>query len=268
MYTEHYYPLYWFLTGSKKGVQELFCGLQRKALAYKYRKYKGIAIPFSTELVRNNPIFELGEKDEVKFYGEHVINGQKFKEIYITTIFAGFLNTLDSFRDWKIKGKRGCIAYVEKEDTEVDTYIFLSSRLEARVGKKMYFSPDTIKFSLQIKECVKSEDIYSENIIIHEELGIDRLNVQKLKYYDNFILIYLRGFFQFDTEKVREHFRKHHLEDKNIFFIFTSWSEKIPERWDFNIADINRDKYYVTSFEPCNLFKTLSLKNLNKVRHV
>jgi hypothetical protein len=259
MDTELFYILFWFIAGSK-GTQNLFCDLIKRALDYKYKDYRNIAIPVSEEFVRSNPIFELSEKDEIKFYGDHVINGKKLKEIYITTIFARLLDTSDYFRNWDIKNKICYIAYIEKENTDIDTYIFVIPKREIRTGQKIYFPPGTIVFSFQVKECVNYKDLYSKDILTPEEIRIDKFGVKRLKYYGNFILIYLRGFFQLDTEKIKEDLKKQQLEDKNIIFIGMPWNEKIPEKWVFNIWDAKEERIYPVSFEPCKLFKTFSMK--------
>jgi hypothetical protein len=265
MDTEPFSIFFWFITGSK-GTQVLFCNLIKRALSFKYREYKNIAIPVSEAFLRNNPIFELTERDKIQFYKNHIINGKKLKEIYITTLFARIFDTLDYFRDLEIKGKKAYICYVEKSDSEVDTYIFIVPQKEIRTGQKIYFPHGTIGFPLQVKECVKYKDLFSKNILAPEEIRMDKFfDVKKIKYYGNFILIYLRGFFEIDMEKLKEDLKKHYLEDKNIFLIGMPWSEKISEKWTFNIWDIKEEKFYQVSFEPCNLFKSLPLKfhNLN-----
>jgi len=261
MSTDYYAPLYWFFTGSKSGVQELFCDLIRKALKYKYRNYKNLLIPVPQNSFISNPVFEFGQKDKINLIGNHVVDGKKIREIYISTIFAGFLNGIDSFRNWPIKNKRACLAYVETENTEADTYILLSSNFEIRRGQKMYFLPDSMLLSLQVKECINNEDLYS-NISLPYEFEISESKIRKYAYYDNFILIYLRGFFQVDTDKIRETLKANKLEDKNIFLIGMVWDEKIPQAYNFNIFDLKNDELHTVSFKLCKLFKTMSLSKI------
>ncbi len=257
MDTELFHILYWFITGSK-GTQLFFCDLIKKALDYKYKEYRNVAIPVTETFLQSNPVFELTERDKIRVIANHIVDGKKFKEIYITLIFARLLDTADYFRDLKVKFKKAFISYVENIHSEVDTYIFLTPRKEIRSKQKIYWPPGTVIFSLQIKECFKYEDLYSKKMITSQELNIDKLfNVKRLKYYDNFILIYLRGFFEIDLEQLKEDLKKQHLDDKNIFLIGMPWSEVLPEKYFFNIWDVRQEKTYSVSFEPCDLFKSM-----------
>lgn len=257
--TEMFHILYWFFTGHNSA-QHIFCDLIDRALAYKYRSFKGLAIPVTPEFARENPVFEFKARDRIRLEGDHVVDGRLLRELFVTTIFARIFDLGIEFRGVKNRLRKAYICYPKNTDTEVDTYLILVPSPETRTAHRMYFPTGSIIYSLQIKEYVTQRAKPYQRLEMKERVSLAKvLDIRKLKAYDNFVLVYFRGFFEVDFDEIKRELGQYGLKDKDIFFIGTPWADHVPSKWSYNIWDLRHGEMCEVSFDPCDLFHSIDL---------
>jgi hypothetical protein len=103
----------------------IFCGLIRAALNYKYRSRAGTAIPLSHKDLAVSLVFEFKQSDRIPLTPTVAIDGKRLRELFVTMIYALYLDGLGEYDGFKVKGGRVFIGYPE-QDRSVDSAIFIT----------------------------------------------------------------------------------------------------------------------------------------------
>ena len=251
----HFKGIFRFVAGQNKS-EKVYCGLMKSAMDYKYKEFAGTFVEMKTEDLAINPVFEFKEKDKIVLGPTNtVLDGKKLRELFVTTIFAKYLDSLEYLDDFEIKGKEILIGFTE-QDTGTDTAIFISNSILAKDGEKFFRAiagKSSLNFFIQVKEYFSYEE-FKAKIVYPKDFTIDKLNVSKLKSYSELILVYVRSFTRINFYDVKKDLEANGLGDKSIILIGTIASEELPKEYTF--WDFKRDIIYTTPIPFCNLFVT------------
>ena len=237
--------------------QEIYCGLLRSALDYKYRN-RDSPVEMTEQELFANPVFEFKESDKIHLNRTStLINGQRLRELFVTTIFAKYLDNLEYYDNHRVKDNMVFIGYTET-DTGTDTAIFITKNALLVQDGNYFFRAIAGKSSLclyiQVKEYYQYKD-FQQKIIYPKSFDINNLNVDKLKSYDELILVYIRSFCNLNFNEIKKDLKKNGLSDKHIILIGTeALGGEIPREYCF--WDFKKDEVYTTPITPCNLFQT------------
>jgi hypothetical protein len=241
-----------FIAG-KNQAHNAYCNLLRSALDYKYRNCHGFAIPISNKEMFVNPVFELKASDRILIKDNLIINGQKLKELFITTIFAKYLDRLDSYDDFEIKGKMFTIGW-DKFDNGIDTIIFITDPLFFKhQGKwcQAIAELSSLMFFIQVKEYFDYSS-FQATLNYPKAFNIKRLNISKLRSYQELILIYVRDFCELNYGQIEADLQYHGLEGKNIIVCGQEYIVgTIPSNYVF--FDFRKGDLFYTPIGSCDL---------------
>lgn len=194
--------IFYYTIGSGITAQAIYDEIIKVALSYKMKKSFLNAVPASGQYI-TDAIFGLKGNDKVQLYGKK-INGQKIKEIFITTLFLKYFETRLE------KGSTIFIVLPEKE-TSCDV-AFMVSNPEARatVTKKgqLRLDQDHWKFLFQVKEYFDYKKAKSDGLIVPEKIEIDKLEAMANPYSED-VLIFSRVFSDYQSGDMEEFFEKH-----------------------------------------------------------
>lgn len=252
--------LFNFVAGQEESVR-VYCALIRAALDYRYRHHAGMAIPMTAKDLFVNPVFEFKQNDRIPLGRSSDVDGKRLRELFVTLIYAGYLDHLVEYNGFTIKGKRMLIGYPEN-DTGVDTTIFITQSAPLISDGKYSFraiaGKSSLAFYIQVKEYYHYDD-FREAILYPETFQISNLNVAKLRSYEDLILIYVRSFCTVNFKDVKADLARHDLADRNIVLIgmealSTDSPGELPK--DFILWDFKKDAVFTTPIPICNLFSS------------
>ena len=214
--------LMWKIVGGEDRAQNVFDDIVKSAMLYRFKNFKSGAFPVDPFLT--DAIFGLNSHDEVPLpmYGSK-INGQKLKELFITTIFAkamqenGRYNGKAMFITLPIKDEGGDVGIfsVDPDGYKIDKegFIVMAKETEAAI--------------FQVKEYVDYEKLKSSRIIVNEPIDPKFFHIDKLKTYsEEVILIYIRDARVFNTLDLKEALKE--LKGKKVY-VLLSFNANIPQ---------------------------------------
>lgn len=243
--------------GSKNASRKVMHGLVRTAMNYKYRQFAGTRIALTYQDVTTNPCLEFKESDKIYLTPSKVIDGKKFREIFVTTIYALYIDSLEIFNGYKIKDSTIYVGYCEK-DTGIDTTIIITEKSLLFEDKgKLYWGiagKSSRQVLIQVKEYFDYKE-FKSSFIYPKKFDINRFNIDKLKSYDELILIYVRSFTIVDFDEIKKDLIKTGLSGKNIILVGTKHFTELPHDyifWDFK----NESVYSVPMVDCSDLLET------------
>jgi hypothetical protein len=206
-------------------IQKYFCHLIDAALNYKYRHYNGLTVAIEAKDMLNNPVFEFKETDQIPLNPKAtvIIHGKQLRELFVTVIFACYLDTLSSFHDFHYKNDQVSLAFPET-DTGTDTVIIISkgsvffehnNKVAIGIGGK-----SALTIAIQVKEYFNFADL-KEDILKPKPFDLNKLNTAKLKIYDDVILVYIRSFTLINFDELYKAVEDAGLSEKEIILIGT-----------------------------------------------
>ena len=214
--------LFNFVAGQNHSAS-VYCGLIRAALNYRYRNYPGITIPMSPKDLAVNPVFEFKQCDKIPLTPTTAINGKRLRELFVTTIYAGYLDGLNDYDGFKIRDQRILISYPEL-DSGVDSAIFITPGAPlVKDGDHLFRAiagKSSLAFYIQVKEYYHYND-FQQAIIYPKPFQVSNLSIAKLRSYTELILVYVRSFCTISFSDVKEDLARHGLANKNIVLIGT-----------------------------------------------
>jgi hypothetical protein len=247
-----YKSFYHFIAGQDHS-KNIYCNLKKSALNYKYRDFQGQYIAMTEKDLAANPVLEFKESDKIQISPTRKIDGKKLRELFVATIFVTYLDSLHSYDDFEIKGKNIFVGYTEK-DTGTDVVIFITDGIKVNGPEGAYFAIDgnsTLTFHIQVKEYFSYEQFQSL-ITYPKDFDIKNLNVNKLKSYNELILIYVRTFTRIDFQKIKADLKTKELSKNHIILIGTEAGEELPKEYTF--WDFKKDSVFKSPIPICNLF--------------
>jgi len=199
---------FWFSFQKEKDTQMLFDELLLKALVHKYPILKNqFTLPVNNKII-TEAIFSLNNKDqiEIKFKSRDsiIINGQDFKELFISLIYARFLRSLKNWGDVDFVNKNVVLVKCE-ENSDIDFVIAAVDQFQVNSNKIDFSKSDGVVFYCQIKEYYEYKSNTSElNILeIPQIFGFKEFSEQILKKYGNierlFFIVFIRSFIKIDS---------------------------------------------------------------------
>jgi len=249
-----------FIVGQEESAR-VYCALIRAALDYRYRNYAGMAIPMTAKDLSVNPVFEFKQSDRIPLGMSSEIDGKRLRELFVTLIYAGYLDRLVEYNGFTIRGKRMFIGYSE-DDTGVDTTIFITQNAPLISDGEYTFRAiagrSSLAFYIQVKEYYEYDD-FQKAILHPKDFRINNLGVARLRSYRDLILIYVRSFCSVSFNDVKADLARHGLAGKNIVLIgmealSTDPPGELPKQyilWDFR-----QDAVFTTPIPFCGLFQT------------
>lgn len=237
------YKLVYSFVGGKNSSRDSFRGLVKASMDYKYRNYAGQKVELTYKDITTNQCMEFKEKDKIPLGRSKIIDGQKFREIFVTTIYAMYIDSLENFNGYKVKGSTIYVGYCEV-DTGVDTTIIITEKSLLFEDNGLLYWGIAGKSSYQILVQVKEYFDYKEfksDFIIPKKFDINKLNVDKLKSYDSLILIFVRSFTIIDFEEIKNDLVKAGLNGKDIILVGSRHFTEEPHEyifWDFKNKNI------------------------------
>ncbi len=247
-----------FVAGQEASAK-VYCGLIRAALDYRYRRYAGMAVPMTAKDLAVNPVFEFKQRDRIPIGRDSEIDGKRIRELFVTLIYAGYLDRLLEYDGFKIRGSRMLIAYPE-DDTGVDTAIFITQDAplisDGNYSFRAIAGKSTLSFYVQVKEYYEYDDL--KKAIVHPEaFRISNLGVARLQSYRDLILIYVRSFCAVNFEDIKADLARHGLAGKNIVLIgmeALSAAGEFPQ--NYTLWDFKHSAVFATPIPRCDLFQT------------
>lgn len=194
-------PIIQYRFSDRFNAQQVYDGLLKAALTYKFRDMGAFAIPVNG-LTLTEAIFDLKSTDKL-WVGNKLINGQKVKELFITTIF---LKRLETKRQ---KGDDFFLVIPEAE-TSCDTAIMVTSAKSRVISDtKLKLPEDHDAYLFQIKEYFDFKRSREGGIMTIRDLDKDKISklVGKGKYTEN-VLVFMREFLSYQSEDIKPFFEE------------------------------------------------------------
>ncbi len=219
--------------GSATNAQTVYDQIFKASLTYKFKSLKQYAIPVSGKVL-TEAIFDLTAHDHVKI-GHRIINGQKIKELFVTSIFLKRLETRFAY------GDRFFIVIPETE-TSCDTAVMVAKadvKLDPLNPKKLKLPIDHYPFEFQIKEFFDFERMQQEAILTAKKVTADEVSVVTGHYEEN-VLVFMRDFMNYHSDEFNEFFKEH----QNTYLISATNMIQIDGK---EIAlDLDKHNYVIT----------------------
>lgn len=161
----------------------------------------------------------------------------------MTTIYAMYIDSLESFNGYKVKDSTIYVGYCEV-DTGVDTTIIITEKSLLFEDKGQLYWGIAGKSSCQILVQVKEYFDYNEfksDFIFPKKFDINKFNVGKLKSYDSLILIFVRSFTAVDFDELKNDLVKAGLNGKDIILFSSRHFSEEPHEyifWDFKNENV------------------------------
>lgn len=193
--------IFQYKLSSRANAQEIYNQIFEAALKYKFRGVRKFAVPVNS-VTLTEAIFDLKSTDKLRIANK-VINGQKIKELFITTIF---LKRLETKRQ---KGDEFFIVIPESE-TSCDTAIMIAGSESKPISEtKLKLSQDHDAYLFQIKEYFDFERSREEGLLTIKDLDKEKISklVGKWKYTEN-VLVFMRELLSYQSEDIKEFFDK------------------------------------------------------------
>lgn len=219
-------------------------------------------IPMTFQELALNPVFEFNQSDKIRMVDGDVLDGKKLREIFITTIFAKFLDS-GCLTDNAITNKRVFVCYNPEERSGIDTAIFIPENpILAEKGSERFIAvagKSSLNYVIQVKEYFDYNE-FRGKIETPKEFNVQKFNVGKLMSYDEIILIYIRGFCELDIEQIRKDLEQHNLGKKKIYIIGMLYQENIKDNIKYMLLDINSGEGDFVDVGNCDFFQTFPIK--------
>ncbi|KPJ55162.1 hypothetical protein AMJ47_01450 [Parcubacteria bacterium DG_72] len=222
--------------------QAIYDEIFKSALAYKFRNLSGFAIPVNDQTLTDS-IFNLTGHDRVKIANK-IINGQKVKELFITTIFLKFLES-------KFSKLSFFSVVLPENESSVDTAVMVTKpeNLPKEVNKTQLKLPkEHYPYYFQIKEYVDFKRLQSDNLLACQPIDVTKLNKITGIYSEN-TLVFMRDFMQYSSDDLKKFFTNHpncyliaHPDQSQITFIPKGSKDGLPQKVKF---DSNKHNYLI-----------------------
>ncbi len=201
------------------GAQTAYDAIFKAALSYRFRNSGLSAVPISSKTL-TDAIFKLNSHDQIEL-GSKTVDGQKVKELFITTIFLKHLekkfDTGDQF-----------FVVLPEEETSCDTAVFVSKKgvpMQDMENKKLKLSPGHYPFLFQIKEYVNFNELSENQLELPEAVNPEEIEKQVQKYSEH-VLVFMRKLINYHSDDLKEFFQN----NSNCCLISSSFNvEIIPE---------------------------------------
>jgi hypothetical protein len=192
----------------------LLRNLINTALLYKYKDPRKVAIKNSDPKAVTEAIFKLTRKDKLKLNGE-IIDGQKFKEVTITSMILPALYNLRSNSDVAV------IATPLQEESYDTNIIFYNPDTSQVIDNTLATGQNSKNLQFQIKE--DFDYVTAKNDFKEIEVGVDIHHLEELvDGVDEMTIVYGRRYRTFNTSDL-DGFLKH---NPNVFLIINHHSGK------------------------------------------
>ena len=187
-----------FILGFRTGIgrpQELFDSCIGVALCNKYKITAGFIGPIN-DIDITRAIFELTANDNINLYG-HRINGQKLKEIFITSIYLQYLDgdNPDKF----------IVLSLPREETSYDVAVYIAEEkaYENISGNKLRLKNNegAIHYLIQIKE---DFNFAERNSLELRKIDVNSLE-EKTRKYEELVLVYIRKYMLLKSNDVKRY---------------------------------------------------------------
>ena len=193
-------PIFGYDLSETQNSQKIYDEIFKAALTHKFANSGLSAIPVNGKAL-TDAIFNLDSHDNITILPGKIVNGQKLKELFITTIFLKFLESKLSY---------GSLIYiaVPHAESSVDAAVLVAESntplviIDDRTARlpKLHAS-----FEFQIKEYVDHQRLKEARIVIPEPIDVERLT-NVAGSYKEIVLVYLRAFVNFNSDDVKEFF--------------------------------------------------------------
>jgi hypothetical protein len=233
------------------------CGeLIRAALDYRYRNRGGAAVEMTAKDLSENPVFEFKQRDKIPVRNR-VIDGKRLRELYVTSVFASYLDGLPAYNGFPITGRRMLIGYPE-QDTGIDTAIFVTEDApiisDGSYAFRAIAGKSSLSFYIQTKEYYNFND-FQQSIVHPKPFEIRDLGIDKLRTYQDMILIYVRSFCTINFNEVKADLARHGLAGRHIVLIgMEALTEQGELPKEYTLWDFKRDGIFKAPGPICPFF--------------
>lgn len=195
----------YYQIGSGQNAQTFYDELFQAALVYKFKNLpRGFATPVDNQTL-TDAIFNLTNHDILEINGKK-INGQKVKELFVTTILLKRLET-------KFNKNQVVFIVIPETETSCDTAIFVTkpdTKFRQLKGNQLKLDgSDHMEFHFQVKEFTDFKHLKSEGLLIPKEVVATDIAAVVRREYKEEVLIFLRDFFNYHSEDFKDFFKDH-----------------------------------------------------------
>ncbi|UZE93025.1 MAG: hypothetical protein IB617_02595 [Candidatus Nealsonbacteria bacterium] len=227
----------------------------RAALAYKFKNLPpGSVIPVDAQILTDS-IFKLNAQDQLTVASKQ-IDGQKVKELFITTVFLRYLES---------KFPSGSLIFVvlPKKESSCDTAVMIVEpgvKIDKLDDKQLRLPAEHLPYLFQVKEYVDYENLVGDSLSPFRPIDVEKLQMI-VKNYEEIVLVYQRDFLNYKSEDLDEFFKV----NANCYFISPVFDlQYIPEgssvkKYEPVPLDKDKHNYIVTS--PDNKFAIAIFKH-------
>ncbi|MCP6718760.1 MAG: hypothetical protein KJI71_00830 [Patescibacteria group bacterium] len=229
----------------------------RAALAYKFKNLPlGSAIPVDAQVLTDS-IFKLNAHDQLTVGGKQ-IDGQKVKELFITTIFLKYLE--DKFPPGSL-----IFVVIPEKESSCDTAIMVvkpGAKIDRLDEKQLRLPTEHLPFLFQIKEYVDYKNLISGSLSPFRPIDVEKLQVL-VKDYEEIVLVYQRDFLDYKSEDLNEFFKLNTYCYLISPFFDSQYIPKNSSSKKYEPVPINKDKHnYIITFPG----KTFSIADFERPR--
>jgi hypothetical protein len=251
--------IFQYQLGISGNAQIVYDKIFKAALTYKFKDVKGFAVPVDNKVLTES-IFGLTSHDKIEIE-RRIINGQKIKELFITSIVLKWIES--KFE----KGDYFFIVITENE-TSCDTAVMVAKKdsvLRPIDEKQLMFPEEHFPFEFQVKEYFDFKRMKEDPLLISKEIDIKKME-KIVKQYSEITLIYVRDYIDYESDKMIDFFEKH----KDCYLISSPAQIKkdgkeIPLNYDKNnyIITLPQQAMVIESFDkPSFLLKEKPLESI------
>ena len=194
--------IFQYQLGGSGNAQIVYDKIFKTALTYRFRDAKEFAVPVDNKILTES-IFGLTSHDKIEIE-KRTINGQKIKELFITSIALKWIET--KFE----KGDYFFIVITESE-TSCDTAVMVARKdsvLRPIDEKQLMFPEEHFPFEFQVKEYFDFERMKEDPLLISKEIDVAKME-KIAKHYSEITLIYMRDYIDYESEKMIDFFKEH-----------------------------------------------------------
>lgn len=234
--------------------QGVYDEIFRAALAYKFKNLPpGSVIPIDAQILTDS-IFKLNAQDQLTVASKQ-IDGQKVKELFITTIFLKYLES---------KFSLGSLIFVvlPKKESSCDTAVMIvgpDAKINKLGNKQLKLPAEHYPYLFQVKEYVDYTNLVGDSLSPFRPIDVEKLQML-VKDYEEIVLVYQRDFLNYKSEDLDEFFKL----NTNCYFISPVFDlQYIPEGSSvkkYEPVPLDKDKHnYIVTF-PDNKFAMVDFK--------
>ncbi len=199
MYTE-WKIIFGYRFGPKANAQAIYDALFQAALSYKFKNLQEIAVPVNS-VTLTDAIFKLNVHDQIKLPFGKSVDGQSLKELFITTIFLKYLETLRT----KFPPDPFFFIVLPPKPTSCDTAVIVSESAEVKDVKQLRLPKNHIPFLFQVKEYLNPAALQDKNLSIPKPVDIKKIE-DNVSGYSESVLVFMRDFSDYQSEQFKDFF--------------------------------------------------------------